>query len=736
VGVEDLLPGAEVSDYPATGNGGRFGATRATWRHLLGAASEWAGERLVAYELFTAVRLIRERGESAAAEMLERHITQINNPLRGLASSLLLHCYFALGHRDQVIELLGDEGTRGETYGRMLPIGPSLESYAWADYKKVGATLAAPIALHLLWTRNEAATTLSLLRFATALFLRQAGFIRPSKLFDHAQQYFHHQLVYFLREVCVPHILDATRVVKSSKEVTAERQAICAALRLLDPPNGYIYEAEVTTLANQAALEEGQWIVDRTRVHVDTAALRRWAIKEIAEDYARYRDLLAVSVTPKQNFDDVLRELLSAGSSQRPLFSPEGEADALLVSMLHRLQEEFLNNPNFGLDFYLSKRIRHQSFIGLIRGPLEFSHLITTRESESGGYRRNEHWLDQFSHCDAETKQALSDAFTKCATRFDETLIVAKDSRFHVRAHDKPLGLLTIDMRPQLLELASIVARMDATLEGFMATAIAILWAALEPSLHSARRFVTDELKIKIAEGFDELRAAVRKRAEHDPAFLEFDLAMGRSSAEVQRALDDAATWFVRADAEASKRRFRLDQVVKIAIDSALKCQRAFEPEIKSNVIEGDLQMEASTLVFVHDVLLVALDNVRAHSGFVKPRIRVDVRPSVAEGTIAIDVRSDCKSVDRAASRARMAEIRELMSAGNVGRRTRIEGGSGFLKLAAEVQQSAKGRVDFDFNEAGEFQLTVVYSLIVLPEEDVGSDQSSNVMSKGSLRRA
>ena len=726
LGVEDFIPGTEITAFQDTGEGNRFGATEATWRYLHEVESNWSGERLVAADVFKAARLIRERDEPLAAEILEEQIERFNGPLRSIASSLLLHCQFGSGHRHRVIELIADEGTRSETYGRMLPVIPSLESYVWADYRNSSVALAAPIALHLLWTSNDAAATLSLLRFVTGVFVRQSGSIHPSKLFDHADRYARHQLVYFLREVCVPHILDATRVVKSSKEVTAERQAICAALRLLDPANAYIYEAEVSSIANQAALEEGQWIVDRTRVHVDTAAFSRWAVKEIAEDYARYRDLLEVTVTSRQNFDDVIRELLSAGSSQRTAFKPEGEADALLVSMLHRLSDEFLNNPSFGLDFYLSKRIRHQSFIGLIRGPLEFAHLITTRESESGGYHRNSYWIDKFDLCNVDTKNALSDAFAKCATKFDETLIAAKDSRFHVRAQDKPMGLLAIDLPPQFLELASIVARIDLTLNEFMATAVAILWAALEPSLQSARRFVSDELKTKIAECFDELRAAVRRRAEHDPAFLEFDLAVGRSSAEVQRALDDAATWFVRADIEASKRQFRLDQVVKIAVDSALKCQRAFEPNIVRDVTEGDLQMEASTLIFVHDVLLVALDNVRAHSGLAKPKIHVDVRPNLADGTIAIDVRSDCKSTNRAASKAKIDEIRQLIKEGSAGPRTRAEGGSGFLKLAADVQQSSKGRIEFDFTEAGQFQLTVVYSLIVQPMEPRSTERATD----------
>ena len=170
------------------------------------------------------------------------------------------------------------------------------------------------------------------------------------------------------------------------------------------------------------------------------------------------------------------------------------------------------------------------------------------------------------------------------------------------------------------------------------------------------RRFISEDLKTKIALGFDELRASARKIGEQDPAFLEFDIEIGRCSTEVQRALDDAATWFTHADIEASRRYFTLTQIVRIAIDSALKCQRAFEPEISSSV-DGDFEMSASSLVFVHDVVFVALDNVRAHSGLKKPKVDMHVQPNPDDGALTIEVISDAKPQNRIAKEKTLSDI-------------------------------------------------------------------------------
>ncbi|WP_152556609.1 hypothetical protein [Methylobacter tundripaludum] len=715
IGVEDLVPNTTPSDITIQTKSCSVSPTDTAWLSFQGVGCVSTNVSQAALILFTAAGLLRKKQCQQVVDMIGAQNPSLESePLRSIAASMLLHAYYCLGGRQNVITLIADEGAHSQANRRMLPILSSLEHYTWSDYKAVSAPLATPIALHLLWSINEDNEIASRLRFSTGAVFKKHGATRPSELVDLADAFQKHQLIYFLRDVCVPHILDSCRILKSSREVMGERQAVCAALRDLDPSNSDDYQNEVVWISNQLALDEGQRIIDRTRIYVDTESLSRWATRELSEDYARYRDLLGVDVGTVQNFDDVLKEIVTATPSQRSTFTPENEADAVLVSMLHRLREEFLNNPNFGFDFYLSKRVRHQSFVGLIRSPLEFAQFITTRKSESGGYHHNEFWLEKFICSNPETRADINEAFAKFSGKFDDTLIAAKDKSFHVQSQEKPHGLLILELTPQLISFARAIVRMDTTLPEFIDTAIAVLWAALEPSLANVRRFISDDVKTNIADGFDELRAAVPKLVDQgSSAYLEFDLEIGKCSTEVQHKLDDVAQWFSHADLEAHKHFFKLDQIVNIAIDSALKCLRAFEPDIEHHV-EGDIEMQASSLVFVHDVLFVALDNVRTHSGVKKPKVNVSVQADLENGTLTIKVQSDSKVHNYAKHDVELRRIRQMIDSGNFGRHTRREGGSGFLKLAAVVHQSNKGRIDFCFtDDACQFQLTVVYSLIV-----------------------
>ncbi|TXM76510.1 hypothetical protein FV218_07040 [Methylobacterium sp. WL69] len=718
LGIEDFHH-LDSSSTPPKLDGG---PTNEVWANFHSKDVYQNTANLLAGKMLAASRLISNRSFDEALKILRPLRNQlVPKPLKSILINLILHAEFGRGSNQDVIELIADECSHSQNNRILLPILPSLSGFAWADYKAVRSPLAPSIALKLLWSFNDSELTMSQLRFAVGMGMRACGVDRPSQLRDEPSRTPKRQLIYFLHDACIPQVLDVSRVLKSSREVLEERQAIFAVLREIDPCNSSEHADEMMSISNQLAIADGQWIVDRTRIHVDTEALERWANKELSEDFERYQDLLSVEVGGSQSFDEVLKELTDPVAGQRQATIPDNEADAVLLSILRRLGEEFLGNPTFGLDFYLSKRIRHQSFIGRIRGPLEFSNLITTRESETGAYHRNDIWVNKFTTCSTDAQDAINRSLVSCASTFDETLKEAKDRRLHVRSTEQPDGLLVLGITTSILRLARSVVSARDKFSDFYGIAIAILWASLEPSLAETRRYITYELKNKIIDSFDHLRASVREVAENDPAFLEFDAEFGNRSTEVQRALDEAASWFTHTDIEALRRTFTLEQAVSIATENARKSQRAFDPVIEQEV-RGKLQVSATSLVFIHDALFIALDNARAHSGLKNPKIKIDVTPNENAETLTLEIRSNYKIQNRISKEKDLKEVRQTIEAGHVSRRTKREGGSGFLKLNAVVKQSPRGLLEFGFTDDGDFRLAVTYSIVMHPRTEVASN--------------
>lgn len=718
-------PNFGIEDFPrhATGwptNSDIFSAFPATktsraWELFIDPSGTINEPQSVSEEIMFAAGLLNERSYAKASGVVQTLIDRgVASPVHSLLVALHIRALKKFGARQRLIELIADEGARGLQSVSLLPINEAFENFQWEDFSDCSVPLSAPVALHLWLTLRENEEALSWLRFATGRFLKMSGFSHPSQLVDSAEPYLRHQLKYFLRNICIPSILDVSRVLKGTRRILEERQAICATLREIDAENKAEYEQEITLIGNELVLQEGLSIVDQSRIHVDANALKRWAVKEIAEDFERYIDLLKVDLKATKDFDEIVKEIVD-GSLPRSAFVPENEADALLYSMLLRLTQEFLMNPTFGFDFYLSKRIRHQSFIGLIRGPIEFSNLITTRESEGSAYRDNNYWMSVFSDLDAVQVVEINSILLRFGAKFDETLLNAKNNLFHVRSNEKPAGLMGVEISSQHVALVKTLVDSEERVVDFVDTALAMLWASLEGSLKSVRMHISEEIQVKIASYFDELKAGVRKIADNDYKLIEFNLAVGQSSADVQRALEDASRWFSRTSFEAQMRLFSLDQAVKVGVDSALKAQRSFDPLIET-VVEGAISLRATALVFLHDVFFVALDNIRCHSGLKHPWIKVKVWIDGDDDELHVEVRNQTRGANRLSSEKNMNEIRNAIQSKAMGQSARREGFSGFIKIATVINQSSKGKIDFGYASDEEFILSVVYSLVVTVE--------------------
>ncbi|MDQ9950693.1 hypothetical protein RFW85_15460, partial [Acinetobacter sp. 12966] len=168
------------------------------------------------------------------------------------------------------------------------------------------------------------------------------------------------ELINFLSNVCIPSNLELSRIriLCSTERVNQERITILENLTLVDKKYSEIYQQEIMKIRYRMLLDEGQRLVAASRIHVDTESFKKWAIDEISEDFERYLDLLKIEGhVENTDYSEILQNMIDSGRSETS-FKPISDADALLMTIVRKLQNAFLFNSTFGLDFFLSKRIR------------------------------------------------------------------------------------------------------------------------------------------------------------------------------------------------------------------------------------------------------------------------------------------------------------------------------------------------------------------------------------------
>lgn len=650
------------------------------------------------YNTFKAISMINSGNYQDTVDLILSMGRASYGTLWPINLSFLLSSYFNAHDTNRIVRAITTEGVKSKKSFPIHSIEKFLNSHNWMAYKNIDDPILTCVAIHLLWKHNDNAEVASMLRYSIRQCLRNKKIKLPSELIKLKRTTSLRVWKYFFREVCRNQFID--QLVQGSNSLLLERQKICAHMSNIDYDFTDCYENEMADIASSLAIDNGKKFIDRTRIHVDADSLTRWASKELIEDYRRYHDLLDVNVKAsfENEFNEIFSDILKKGgnATKWKSLNKDSEADMVFISLIARLSDEFLNSPEYGLDFYLSKRVRHQSFIGLIRGPLEFGNLITTKES-SGEYNSNEFVLSRLSSLPEENLKYIDSELKKFAKKFDDLLESTKNSYFQIYGTDNPKGLIKLEIQEQAFFLLKMMTHKVKNFTDFIDFAISVFWASLSIPLSNVRQYISQNLKQAIVTLFDELTMNLKKSLSFSSTEVHRLIHdIKNCSIEVQRELDFAAQWFSRGNIEdITQSTFDANQILDIAIESTLKCHQSFHPNIKKNVINNnDMLLDTISLVFVHDVMFVALGNIFRHSGLKNPNVLVTTE--ITDETYSISVESGFSTKNIQHTLEKLTEIRNLIKERKFERRTRKEGGSGLLKIAAAALQDPLGKIEFN----------------------------------------
>jgi len=601
-----------------------------------------------------------------------------------------------IGELGKAIEGLVDLRLKRGVPLSALPLRAALSAIRWRQLKPYRSALALPIALHLCWRATDSDLAATNLRYAYEEFLDSRHLSSPTELAQRQQEFDHSELVYFLREVCVPVVMDMSQRIQTSKGVEELRSQVCAVLRELDPINESAYQAEIVSIVHSHSLAEGQTVVDSSRVHVDTSALRAWAARSLTSDLQRYAALVGAGEGIAENLETILRTIQSTTHHVHYLEIPDNEADSLLVELMIALRRQFLLDPQHGLDSYLSRRVRHHSMTGYLRGPVEEAKLITSRNTKSGRYAPNTFWLEKLAP-EGARRSVVARAFEQFAEDFDGIVLGLKTGLFHVRSTDHPKGLFDVHLSAPMIHIGRSAIQQDISVDTFCSVLFSLFWAGLDSSLKEAQRHLRHATKVEVAGAFQRLRASLKRELDRS-RYDEASIAIQTAAESVQREIDRMADWFVRREVQQSLQFYAMSKVLEIAISSALASHRPFEFEIERHV-DCDLFVRTGDLVVIAEVILTALGNVKAHAGRSRGPVVVCLRSDTKERVSLRVINPIDKDAMSQQSRERVDRIREEIRDGSYVARIRSEGGSGLMKIAATVQQSPHGSVEFGIEE-------------------------------------
>lgn len=235
------------------------------------------------------------------------------------------------------------------------------------------------------------------------------------------------KMIYFLSNVCdLPVLWQHVDVLKSSNEVFNERIKICK--KLLEVCKSKKISNEISEIIQQQKIKSLTRKVDESKIYVDVSGI-------INRELNTERTLFDIY----QNFDmikDDQSNVLALDDKDENVKGIEVDFEKIRRGIFNKIflgvRDKFLFDHKFGLDFFLSTRIRHGTLMNQLRHNFEFYHLITNKNADEV-YVFDDYWTEKVFKLHYLEKQKAKKILSDFSRTIDDSIIYIKEKCIQIR---------------------------------------------------------------------------------------------------------------------------------------------------------------------------------------------------------------------------------------------------------------------------------------------------------------
>lgn len=639
--------------------------------------------------LIEALRLARHGSFSKASDILQEVVKEDDRFLSYEAAVLLVRC-FVLEER---LALAADLSARlfidSRYFGVVLPIKELVDKLMpWHDAPMATTETRGRLSVAVMfdvYSRYVSSDRDAQRADAYKDVLRRSNVMRASELPGAAPQLPREELIYFLRYVCVPDVLDQSLALSSTRAVEDERAAILVALSELmaDPkkPAPAALKDELREIRTRQVVRETTLRLDQSKVYVNVDAIRRNIDVTMRENWNRYR-LMLLQGDSDSTHDKIMRIVRTATGEQVTLITltnPLTERSSLFHKMVIELRDQFTFNKEFGLNSNLSTNIRHGYVLRELRGPFVGLHLITNKDSESGSYYANHHWLDRILDDSPESRQRLTELLDTFSRQIDDEIEHLNRQLLRIRTDQNPTGLFVYAISDLTLPTIEQAHRDIETYEEFMSNIFSLFWYSTDINLKRVRETLTGPIAASFAQSLAQLELGLRDEgfALTLPSLFSL-ITLART--DMRTAIGRVASWFTLSGNNEYQ-----DFDLEITYQAGLQTVKTYyaNVNIKSSYIANKpIILQGWSLPMFARLFFLLLDNAGMHGARQRDSLTVSAAAELFEGTLYLSIRSDLPTdTDMERLGAKVTQINAEYGQDKAVDLLGEEGGSGYPKM-------------------------------------------------------
>lgn len=386
------------------------------------------------------------------------------------------------------------------------------------------------------------------------------------------------------------------------------------------------YDDEIKNLTYQQGIKEKMKTINQKRIYVDIGKIIEENGDLFKSKFKRFLALKNIEVslncTDIYSIDKIILEVADNIKKDSEVL----QKYALLKEIVIEFNKEFIYNPNYGLDKFLSTRIRHGMLESYLLKPFNKYYLISSTDGVDL-YQINRYWDERISLWDrgkskidyAPVIQAVDNFSKKISDKINECINwIRISSRDHAYGMFKYQCLLEND---RLMVLYNALDKcMDYDI--FYQTITDLYLAATDSMLKEIRYRFENEVKAFFISCLDELYSILdqeKKNYDYRSICNEMQNNIIACKTRIKNDIESVCNWFyIRKDNECED--YTIDEIANIIVETNNKLSR--ENELinvdLTGIKDNNIVFDGDTFISMWDILTILYTNAcsTVHTGF------------------------------------------------------------------------------------------------------------------------
>jgi len=451
-----------------------------------------------------------------------------------------------------------------------------------------------------------------------ANFLKNNNVEKPTDLKSNKEKYDSQELIFFLKNICITMIMDSSYYFESSEEIDNERINICKWLCELDLDNKDIYMNEISIITKNYIVLQRIQEVEESKIYVDTDGIQKSIQQSFKESFERYKTFESFADNNIINLFDVFF-LEESRFESIIIFEPNESIISYVKDykylaykeLFMDLRDLFISSNEYGLDSYLSTRIRHGTILSQLRSVFKTEKLVTEQDSITKLYLDNEYWCSKINLDDNKLNSILK----KFSENIDNIILKVPSLWIQIKTEDKNTeGLLDFIFSDSDIYSIYIKYREINDYKNFMDKNFAELWSRTDENLSAIKNKLSLDLQHQLIEEINKLESNLKNIFNNNSTDERYDLlrAITKCRTDIQNEIKNISKWFNLPEAKNSKS-FSIEELV----DTCIKIIEKLYPHNTLNYsmdLNFDKQFKGYNFSYFVDIFLILLDNIIKHS--------------------------------------------------------------------------------------------------------------------------